>query len=353
VNILNIIDIPWNSGITSYAIESAKGLSKKGYKIFFAGTKNGEPLKIAKEAGFETVKICSRKNPFIFNSVRRLKCLIESEKIDIVNAHTGKGHFLGYAASLFSSGDSVLVRTRSDTARPKKSFLYKKTKRIISASECIRKKYLDIGIEPKKIITICQGINTGASKPPASQGNGLRIGIVGRLDPVKGHRYFLEAAAIVLKRFPDVKFAVAGKEENIKYPSLKKLISELGIEKSVEFSGFVENVNDFMGNCSAGVIASVGSEAVSRVLLEWMACGKPVIATSVGCIPEILGNEYLVPPGNSQALAEKIIAMLSSSQKMQDAGKTNRNKVEADFNFENFVSKTEKTFYEAIDHTPH
>ncbi|MFA5779806.1 MAG: glycosyltransferase family 4 protein [Elusimicrobiota bacterium] len=356
MKILNIIDIPWNSGITSYAMELSKGLLQNGHKIFFAGVKDSLPLQIAKENGFEAVEICTRKSPFILGSVLRLKKLIEKEGIDIVNAHTGKSHFLAYLSSLFSDKKFAIIRTKSDTRYPKKNFLYKKTAKIIVASEFIRKQYLNIRIEPGKVITIYQGIKLNNFRLPtgvypAKSGDSRLpiIGIIGRLDPVKGHKYFLGAAASVLKEIPDAKFLVAGKEENIKYEELKKLAVKLGIEKSVEFLGYVSDVNDFMSKCTLGVITSTGSEAVSRVLLEWMVCGKPVVATLVGCIPEILEEKFLVSPCNTEILARKIIELLQNPALAKNAGETNRKKIGEKFNLEKFVTETEKIYDEAIN----
>jgi len=235
--------------------------------------------------------------------------------------------------------------------RPKKSFVYANTRKIIAASELIRNKYLEIGLAPEKVTTIYQGIKIpSAVYHSPSVG---AIGIVGRLDPVKGHKYFLEAAAIVLKKYPEARFLVAGKEENVKYSDLKRIAVEMDMEKSVEFCGFVEDVSEFMSRCSVGVIASTGSEAVSRVLLEWMGAGKPVISTSVGCIPEILGEEFLVLPNAPVLLAEKIIGIIQDKQKIANAGKNNLNTIKDKFSFEGFVSQTEKVFYEAIKDTSH
>ncbi|MEW6557345.1 MAG: glycosyltransferase family 4 protein [Elusimicrobiota bacterium] len=344
MKILQIIDIPWNSGITSYAIELSKGLAKKGHKIFFASLKNGLPNKLAQQAGFETINICSRKNPFVFDTVFQLAKFIQMCNIDIVNAYTGKCHFLAYLVLLISAKKFAIIRTKSDALYPKKSFLYKKTKKVIAASEFIRKQYLEIGLEPEKVVTIYQGIDTSVHEFTNSRVHEFIVGIVGRLDPVKGHRYFLEAAKIVLRKIPDTKFLIAGKEENIKYSELKKLSEKLGIEKSVEFFGYVEDVYKFMSECSLGVVTSTGSEAVSRVLLEWMACGKVVIATSVGCIPEILDETALVPPFNAEILAQRILKFLETPSLMKNIAETNRKKIEKEFGYEKFMADTERIF---------
>ncbi|MDD5687079.1 MAG: glycosyltransferase [Elusimicrobia bacterium] len=350
MKILQIIDIPWHSGVTNYAIEISKGLSRKGHKIYFAGVKEGLPLKLAKENGYETIEICSRRNPFILNSVFRLKKLIEKEKIEIVNAHTGKGHFLAYITQLFLNKKFTIIRTKSDTLYPRKSFIYKKTAKIIAASEFIRKRYLDIGIEPSKVVTIYQGLKISPRSEVRSPKSEIpTVGMVGRLDPVKGHRYFLEAAVNVLKKYPSARFLIAGKEENIKYKELGLLVGKLGIKGAVEFKGYIDNVYEFMSKCSIGVVASVGSEAVSRVLFEWMVCRKPVVATSVGCIPEILPQKYLVQVANPDLLAEKICGLLADGHEMEKYAALNRTIIEEKFNFDDFVLKTEKVCKEVVN----
>ncbi|MBN1385001.1 MAG: glycosyltransferase family 4 protein [Elusimicrobia bacterium] len=356
MKILHIVDIPWFSGITGYALDVSKGLVKRGHKVFFAGIETGLPLKHAKENGFKTVKICSRKNPFIFGSILRLRKLICEEDIDVVNAHTGKGHLLAYLTLLVVPADKKfsIVRTKSDDMHPKRSFLYKKTSKIITASELIRKRYIDIGIDKEKVVTVYQGIQEqkGIEQKSKSINKELefkRVGIVGRLDSVKGHRYFLEAASEVLRKFPDIRFSVAGLEANIKYSELKLYAGELGIAGSVAFYGYINDVYRFMSKCSVGVIASTGSEAVSRVLLEWMACGKPVAATRVGCIPEILDEKFLAEPCDSRSLSGKILKFLENQEEAGNIGEDNKKIINERFSSERFITETERVYTEAVD----
>ena len=349
MKILNIIDIPWFSGVTSYAVDSARGLSKRGHEIFFAGVRGGEPLKIAEKVGFKTVEVCSRKNPFILRSAFNLSKLIDAERIDIVNAHTGNAHFMAYLASLFTSQKFALVRTKSDVMRPKKSFLYGRTEKIIAASELIRKKYLEIGVAPSKVVTVYQGIELPQAGTEACLPANSVVGMLGRLDPVKGHRYFLASAAEVLEKNPVVKFLIAGKEENIRYRELERMASEKGISGAVKFCGFVGDAAGFMDGCSLGVIASTGSEAVSRVLLEWMSRGRAVVATGVGCIPEILPGDFVVPPSDPVSMAGTILSLLRDPEGLKIAGRNNREIAAERFGFEKFIDGTEKIFLEALE----
>src|SRR5205814_254516 len=114
------------------------------------------------------------------------------------------------------------------------------------------------------------------------------LGVVARLDPVKGHRYVLEALHLLKRTYPKLRLRLMGQEENIKQRDLRFMAERLRIDSMVEFSGFQTNVAQAMAGCTVGVIPSTGSEAVSRVALEWMAAGRPVVATQVGCLPEVV-----------------------------------------------------------------
>lgn len=358
MNILNIIDIPWNSGITAYALESSNGLAQKGHKISFAGIKNGHPLRLAREHRFETVQICSRKNPFVFGSILRLKKIIDSRGIELINAHTGSAYTLACLTAAVTARRVAVVRTNSSAQTPCKNFLYKYARKFIVASEFIKNKYVALGIPAEKLAVVYQGINKPdpaflsgipAGAQAAAGAGSQRIGIAARLDPVKGHKYFLETAALVLKRYPDIKFAVAGKEANITYSRLRRYAEEFGIADSVEFVGFAENIFEFMGSCTLGLITSMGSEAVSRVLLEWMVMGKPVVATSAGCIPEILDAEFIVPPGEPSVAAQKILELLDRPELLAAAGERNSGIIDAGFGFDKFIDVTEKLYYESLE----
>src|SRR5262249_46586272 len=151
--------------------------------------------------------------------------------------------------------------------------------------------------------------------------------IVARLDPVKGHRYLLEAVSLLRNVYPRLRVKVVGQEENIKRRQLEQMAERLGIESMVEFTGFQKSVPDVMASCTLGVIASVGSEAVSRVALEWMAAGRPVVATEVGCLPEIVKESetgLLVAPGNAPAMARAIGELLHHPQRLEKMGKAAR-----------------------------
>jgi glycosyltransferase involved in cell wall biosynthesis len=122
----------------------------------------------------------------------------------------------------------------------------------------------------------------------------------------------IRAAEIVLTKRKDVCFLLFG-EGKLK-PVLEKMITKPGIEKNVVLAGFVKNPLGYMGQVDLVVNPSL-TEGLPNVILEALALRKPVVATAVGGVPEIIQDGvtgYLVPPANPRQLAEKILFALDN-----------------------------------------
>jgi len=138
----------------------------------------------------------------------------------------------------------------------------------------------------------------------------FRIGITGRLDPLKGHRYLLQAIAALPQR-DDIECLIVGDGELRE--DLEALAGEIGITKCVHFLGYRNDIAKILATFDIQVICSL-SEGLSLSMLEGMAAGKAIIATAVGGIPEIITNEVtglLIPAQDSESL-ERAIEYLRS-----------------------------------------
>ena len=176
--------------------------------------------------------------------------------------------------------------------------------------------------------------------PPPQPGGKIKIGLLGRLDPVKGHEVFLKAAALLLGRGAAAEFHLAGYEANLKYADLLRQAEDLEIDASVVFHGRVDGPFKFMTGCDIGVIASLGSEAVSRAALEWLASGRPLVSTTAGSLPEFVENDWLVPPGDHEALAARLGLLLADPAAAAALGARNRARAEKDFSQAAFAAAT-------------
>jgi glycosyltransferase involved in cell wall biosynthesis len=136
------------------------------------------------------------------------------------------------------------------------------------------------------------------------------VTIVGRLVPVKNHALFLEAAAKVLAKIPEARFAIVGDGEL--RADLEAQVDRLGIRSAITFTGWQRDVVSAYADSDILVISSV-NEGTPFTVIEAMATGCPVVATAVGGIPDFLDHGKLgalVPSGNADALAEAIIRTL-------------------------------------------
>ena len=113
--------------------------------------------------------------------------------------------------------------------------------------------------------------------------------------------------------------------------------------------GYVPDALRFISDCRIGVVASRGSEAVSRAALEWMSLGRPVVATRVGCLPELVedgATGLLVPPGEPAALAAALASLLEDPAFAQRLGRAGRGRFERLFTLKHFAQRTEALYQE-------
>lgn len=217
------------------------------------------------------------------------------------------------------------------TERHIRKYSLEKSDLIIAISHSAGEAAEKAGIKKLKIIyngvdisTFSRGINTLKTEFSTS---GYIIGIVSQLSPGsyhKGHREFLTAAAEVIKHISDVHFLIIGcdpspessPDHNSYISELKGIARKLGISDHIIFTGFRRDIPDVMASLDILVSASY-SEGFGRTIAEAMAAGKPVVATAVGGVPEVVQDGVtgiLVPPKDPHAIAKSILDMLQDDE---------------------------------------
>jgi glycosyltransferase involved in cell wall biosynthesis len=154
------------------------------------------------------------------------------------------------------------------------------------------------------------------------------ISIIGRLELVKGHRYFVEAAHRILQsNNNDVKFLIIGEGEQ--RGKIEKDTKSLGLEKHIIFTGFKKNIIDYLAITDILIISSL-YEGIPYTLLEAMALGKCVVATDVGGLKEVIQSEIngvLVKKEDANAIAMAVNLLLHDDHKREMLGKFARERV--------------------------
>lgn len=243
-------------------------------------------------------------------------------------------------ASRLSGGSRVGAQARElvDRAGRRRVAAY------VAVSVAVKDGLVARGVQPDLVTMIHNGIDAGAvraaaadSAPASTPKERPLVGVVARLEPVKGVEFFVRAVADLLEDHPDVGFAVAG--AGSQEQALRSLATMLGLQDRIAWLGNVSAVAPLLSEMDIVVLPSL-SEGLPMVALEAMALGRPIVATRVGGIPEIVVDGetgVLVPPGDHRSLAAAIGALLSDTERARTMGHAGQDRVQDAFTVESMV----------------
>lgn len=264
------------------------------------------------------------------SSIKTLKKIFDKEKPDIVHTHASMSARI--AARL--SGCKV-VYTRHSVFPPPKSISKGMGKlingivnnyfsdRIIAVAEAAKDNLTDTGVSDKKIDVILNGVyplTPCENKEEIYKKFGIEpgekvISIVARLEDIKGHDYFIEAADMLIKEGFKAKFVIAGTGSYEGH--LKQKVKDLGREEDIIFTGFITDVDKLMNITYIQANASFGTEATSLSLLEGMSLGIPAVVSDFGGNPGVIKsgkNGFIVKKQDSKALKEGLERLLKDEE---------------------------------------
>jgi glycosyltransferase involved in cell wall biosynthesis len=176
------------------------------------------------------------------------------------------------------------------------------------------------------------------------------VGNVAALVPHKGQRHLIDAAAIVVRQIPDARFVIAGEGE-LRH-ALERQIRDRHLEKHVILLGFRPDVLSLHKVFDVFVMSSV-TEGLGTSLLDAMACGKPVVATEAGGIPEVVEDGLtglLVPVRDPEAMAAAIIRLLHDAGLRRQMGEAAILSVRERFSVERMVLDTLRVYQRVAMH---
>jgi len=210
------------------------------------------------------------------------------------------------------------------------------------------------GFQPRKDIHVIRGttnIRVIQEEPPRSR-SVVKIACIARFDPIKGHSYLIKGFyQLISEGWTNIELNLIG--DGPEASSLKKLVKDLNIEDRVVFAGFQTNVIPYLKECDIFVLPSL-NEAMPITLLEIMAAGKPVIATKVGDIPNIIAdreNGMLVNPGSEQDIYVALKGLIENPELRRKIGLQAYLAFQNKFSPEQFGKKYEALYQSAINHS--
>lgn len=352
---------PAKGGIKTYLLSLLTGIDRHKFELYAA---------LPPEINYQFSHLKIKLFPLNLNSkigiiktIITLIIFIRREKIKVV-------HSQGFRTSILAYFISKLVKVKTVSTvhtflfsplwEQKRIMTYKLFTRFflnglnkqIAICDAIFQELLDMGVKKDKIITIYNGIPLSKLENHSSfpeekikqnyAGSDFIVGCISRFAPQKGVEYFILSIPEILSKHSSIKFLLVGEgptEEKIMY-----LISSKGLKENIKILPFQPKIDDILKAIDILVVPSL-SEGLPYLILEAMAKGKVVVATSVGGIPEIIKhkeNGYLVPSCDPQSISSAVIYLFENKTERECLSSCGKKTVEKYFTEDKMIKETEE-----------
>jgi glycosyltransferase involved in cell wall biosynthesis len=292
--------------------------------------------------------------------VFRLLRIIRRERPDIVHVHSRRGADLWAALAAHATKTKAVLTRRVDNPEPSwvARVKYRPYDRVITISNGIRRVLMSEGVPAKKIVCVPSAVDGQPYEHECAKewfcrefgldpGNKM-IGVIAQFIPRKGHQYLIEAAPGILSQHPDTRFLFFGRGPL--QGKLQQLCKKYNIANQVYFVGFRNDLERIL-SCLDLVVHPATMEGLGISLLQAAAAGVPIVASSVGGIPEIVHdgvNGVLVPPDDIPALTSAVIRLLGDIEKASVMGRTGRQLIRTEFPIEKMVEGNLRVYRQVL-----
>lgn len=321
---LQVVNVRWFNATAWYGIALARILREAGHDSLVVGLAGTESFAKASEAGLNPVALPLNTNnplqmPLLFSAMRKL---VHDFKPHVVNCHRGEAYPLW--ALLRASEGFALVRTRGDQRLPKANIANKCLHRyaadavITTNSVMTRHMRSMMGVPENRLHTILGGVNPSLFYPDMLGRQRVRaefgwndshtvLGLLGRFDTVKAQKETIETIArLRASGMESLRLMLAGFSTSTTQAEVESWITQAGLSDVVTITGKRSDVRACITAMDIGIVPSLWSETIARAALEIMACGVPLVSSTVGVMPDLLPAEAMFAPGDIGAMAETI-----------------------------------------------
>ncbi len=369
LRVLHVIDRLSLGGTPNLLMRSVKELSRRGVQsqvcVLTSEQQTDDEYRQQVEPiylGFEG----EYRNPWALSQcVRRLRTVIDDVRPDVVHSYLWVSDYVSALANHrrgaahishvvdrrdWQASDRLVHRLRRWATR--RAFRRAGT-RFVAVSQAAKEfacQHMDYA--PDNVAVAANGIDceqfAGRSDRTGSDGP-LMLGTAGRLAEEKGHRFLIDAMALLVERGGDVRLKVTG--EGPLRDELASLVKRRGLTQHVEFVGWVPDVGEFYQAIDLFVVPSVTAEGLPTTILEAMASGCVVVASDVGGAGEAIRDSvdgHLVPAGDARALSDRIEPLLNDAGSLSRMAASARTRVRDHFTTERMVDVIGETYQTAL-----
>lgn len=360
MNILVLNAVKGWSGIGSHSIELALALKKRGHNAII-GCANEVNVKYHAEKLGLSLRDIRLKNLADIRAILKIIKVALKEDIDVIVANLGKEYWPATFVAKLLRLKIIVVRHQTNRLKKITCWLIAKhVDRVVAVSNDVTDALISGGVPTQKIDVVHNAVNLERFNPFSVDRDGVRkelgigdddivVGTAGRLCPEKGVFELLRASHLLMQKYPFVRLVFVG--DGPSRTELEREAKRLLISDRVIFTGLRKDMERLYAAMDIFVLASTCREAFGMALIEAMAMVKPVIATAVGGIPEIISNEtngILIQPADETALADAVARLVNNNALSRKIALEGRRTVESNFSGkamgEGFERVLEKTF---------
>lgn len=350
--ILYVLASPTWGGGEQYVFDLVRNLPRERYDCYAVTPESDVNLhKLLEVAGGDHIFQLGMRSLFDLSSARRMASIIRDKEIDIIHVNKFSDAFIAVWARRMSGRSVRIVMTRHLIRRGKTGrlyeYLYGQLDELIFVSELARNEFLSRGpkIDLSRIRVIHNGIADAPQDPSAKSPDTVTLAFVGRIVEEKGLHVLLEALGRITRLNFRLKLIGTGEQEYT--DELKRIAARNGLAQRLVFSGFTGDVNSALQEAEIGILPSIVREGFPISVLEYMRSGLAVVASDNGGQSECLTDgkdSLLVPPGDSERLAEAIATLLEDPGRCKTMGEAARSSFLAKFTYDRFLGEMTKLY---------
>ena len=363
VKILQISSASSFGGGERYVADLTNALVARGHDVYVA-VRPASPLPRHLRLSSEKIFTLPLRNALDVQSARELEKFVRRKEIEIVHAHMARDYSLAsYAAR--RNRDTKFIATRHvlfKLNRIHRRTLSRAT-RVIAVSEAVARELrasqivsdqqiavVPNGIDVERFKKTCAGLDPGSFlRSRQLRVDDRLVGSIGELRTLKRHDDFIRAAALILKKFPETQFVLAGVDTSEKGEvrhQLEQLVSELGLKERFHFLGWMDDADKLL--CAMDVFVSASeTESFGLAIVEAMAAGTAVVATATEGAKEVIEDQktgLLVPIGDVERIAGSVINLLSDPEKRRTIATQSAQSAATRFSLDRMVNEIEKIY---------
>jgi glycosyltransferase involved in cell wall biosynthesis len=339
-------------GAEEYFLRLIKSLRASGHRVIVV-TKRDTPLRYEIEKCDVELHAWHTHGKIDPVTLSRLCRLIRRKRVDVINTHLTTASLLGAMAGRMT-GVPVIAHVHAADSKTFFQFAHY----LVAVAKGVEQHLIDQDVPAEKIHLLYYGVDLERYAHPLPvveakarlnlPSEARTVGIVGSLIDRKGHRFLLQALKQIEPQTGPVHAVFAG--EGVLEENLREMAASLGMSERVHFLGFRRDVIEVVSALDVFTLPSL-KEGLSIAVMEAMALRRPVIATAIAGMPEVVHDGetgLLIPPGDVEALVQALLRLLNDPQFAKRLANNGRQLLEQHFDQRDCLAAVERFYHQVV-----